>query len=190
MAEIRSFDAFWAEMTPSEHFVQIYEADSPFLDALTGFIGGGLLADEAAVVIATENHRIGLIKRLDEIGVDVEAAQSVDQLILLDADDTVAKFMINGWPDDQRFAQVIAEILERARGPQRRKIRAFGEMVAILWANGHSGATVRLEHLWHDICQQEVFCLFCAYPKIGTTQSSLDSLADVLKAHSKILPAA
>src|SRR2546423_3552841 len=110
MADLGRFDAFWAEMMPSEHFVQIYENDSPFLDALTGFIGGGLLADEAAVVIATPTHRIELVKRLGVVGIDVETAQSVDQLILLDADETVAKFMINGWPDDRRFKQVIAEI--------------------------------------------------------------------------------
>ena len=190
MAEIHRFDAFWAEITPCEHFVQIYESDNPFLDALTGFIGGGLLADEAAVVIATANHRTDLIERLAESGINVETAQSNDQLILLDADETVAKFMVNGWPDDQRFKQAIADILERARGPHRRKIRAFGEMVAILWANGHSGATVRLEHLWHDMCHQEVFCLFCAYPKIGTTESPLQSFVEVLRAHSKVLPAA
>src|SRR5688500_19228341 len=53
-----------------------------------------------------------------------------------------------------------------------RSVRAFGEMVAVLWANGHNGATVRLEHLWHAFCQSEAFSLFCAYPKTGFTQDA------------------
>ncbi len=51
-----------------------------------------------------------------------------------------------------------------------RRVRAFGEMVAVLWDQGQNAATVRLEHLWHKLCPEEKdFSLFCTYPKAGFT---------------------
>jgi hypothetical protein len=96
--------------------------------------------------------------------------------------------MVNGWPDDARFKAVIGEILDRARQGGR-EVRAFGEMVALLWAEGYCAATVRLEHLWQRICEDESFSLFCAYPKTGFTEDPIDSITRVCAAHSKVLAA-
>lgn len=178
--------AFWAEMSPCEHLVQIYETNDVFMDTLAGFIGGGLRLGHAAVAIATPEHRHDLYKRLTAMGLDVAAARSCDQFIALDAEETLGKFIVDGWPDDDLFTGVVREILERA-GRDGRKVRAFGEMVALLWAQRNFSATVRLEHLWHELCQKESFSLFCAYPKSGFTQNPSESIAQVCAAHSKVL---
>ena len=68
--------AFWAEIPPSEHLVQIYEEDSVVLDALEGFIGGGLRAGDGVLVIATAAHLHALEERLTAQGVDVGAARA------------------------------------------------------------------------------------------------------------------
>jgi hypothetical protein len=180
--------AFWAEMSACEHFVQIYEADDVFMDTLTGFIAGALRQGEGAVVIATPGHREQLRWRLEVDGFDVDAAQRDDQLLLLDAEETISTFMTNGWPDEDKFAQIVRNILARA-GRSGRRVRAFGEMVAVMWAKGYCAATVRLEHLWHHLCQQESFVLFCAYPKSGFTENPADSIARVCAEHSKVYPA-
>jgi hypothetical protein len=60
-------------------------------------------------------------------------------------------------------------------------------MVALLWAQGHSGATVHLEHLWHALCAAESFALFCAYPKNGFTQDAAASMQEICEAHSKVI---
>jgi hypothetical protein len=78
------------------------------------------------------------------------------------------------------------ERTSRARQNEGR-VRAFGEMVAVLWANGHNGATVRLEHLWHAFCQSEAFSLFCAYPKSGFTQDASTSIKEICATHSKVI---
>ena len=57
-----------------------------------------------------------------------------------------------------------------------RRVRAFGEMVAVLWARGDQAATVRLEHLWHNLCQRHEFSLFCTYPKAGFTRNVSESI--------------
>jgi hypothetical protein len=87
-------------------------------------------------------------------------------LISLDAEEMIRKFMANGWADDELFFQLVADILARAT-KNGRKVRAFGEMVTVMWAKGFYGAAVRLEHLWHRLCAENSFTLFCAYPKIG-----------------------
>jgi len=179
-------DAFWAEMSACEHFVQIYEADDVFMDTLTGFISGGFSPGHSAVVIGTPAHRDELDRRLMAMGFDIAGARERDQFISLDAKETLSKFMVNGWPDDARFKAVIADILDRATQGGR-KVRAFGEMVAVMWAEGQCAATVRLEHLWHQICQDEPFALFCAYPKAGFTEDPVESIARVCAVHSRVL---
>jgi hypothetical protein len=184
----QALGAFWAEMSACEHFVQIYEADDQFMDTLTSFVSDGVCAAQAVVVIATPIHRRQLVDRLTGMGLDLAQAMADDQLILLDAEETISKFMRNDWPDEDVFASTILEILGRA-SQGGRKVRAFGEMVAIMWARGYCGATVRLEHLWHQLCQKESFPLFCAYPRTGFTQEPAESIAEVCAAHSKVLAA-
>ena len=96
------------------------------------------------------------------------------------------RFLVTGWPDDGLFESVVARLLADARGAGRR-VRAFGEMVALMWAKGMNGGTVRLEHLWHQLCQREGFPLFCAYPRTGFTQETHASLREICDAHSRVL---
>ena len=180
-------DVFWGEIAPSDHVLQIYETDEIFIDALTGFVGGGINSDECCIVIATDAHLRALESKLGSYGVQVPALVSEERYIPLNADETLSSFMINGWPDEELFNDTISEILKRARGKSNRKIRAFGEMVAILWSEGNNGATVHLEHLWNKFCEQESFCLFCAYPKTGFTGDMADSINHICCTHSKMI---
>ena len=180
-------EVFWGEISPCEHLVQFYEADNVFLDTLEGFVSGGLAAGESAIVIATPGHRRILEERLTSNGYDLQRAQIDDQYIALDAEQTLGFFMRDGWPDDERFYKLVLELLRRARGDGR-KVRAFGEMVAIMWARGEQGATVRLEHLWHQLCAAESFSLLCSYPKVGFTQDASESIAKICAAHSRVVP--
>ncbi len=179
-------DVFWGELAPPEHLVQMYENDDVFLDTLEGFVAGGLMAGDGVVVIATPQHVRGLDARLELRGIDAEAATGTDRFIVLDAEETLAKFMHGGWPNDEDFHSLIKDILSRA-GANDRRVRAFGEMVAILWGRGNGAATVRLEYLWHNLCNQENFTLFCAYPKIGFTEFTMDSMQDICNAHSRVI---
>lgn len=179
-------EIFWGEISPCEHLVQIYEHDETFLDALEGFVAGGLRGGDGVIIIATPSHRADLEARLADQGLDLDLARSRDRFISLDAEETLASFMVNGWPDPDLFIKCASELLQRARGNGRR-VRAFGEMVAVMWARGQYGATVQLEHLWHDLCRAEAFSLFCAYPKIGFTEDMASSIDAICAAHSKFV---
>jgi hypothetical protein len=180
------FEVFWGEMSPCEHFVQMYDEDSTLLDALEGFIAGALRTDESAIVIATPAHLASLNHRLRAQDLDLEALMAQDRYITADAEHTLRLFMRNGWPDDKHFMEVVHRLLGRAKVNGRR-IRAFGEMVALLWAQGHTAATVHLEHLWHGLCEENAFSLFCAYPKSGFTKDASESMQEICDAHSKVV---
>src|SRR5690348_7185849 len=107
-------DIFWAEIAPSEHLVQIYDTDSAFLDSLEAFTVAGLCRGEAVLVIATPPHLVALEERLIARNIDVPEAKSVDQYIALDANRTLGKFMVRGWPDEILFEKVVTELLSRA----------------------------------------------------------------------------
>jgi hypothetical protein len=179
-------DIFWGEVAPCDHVIQIYESDEVFIDALAGFIGNGINMGECCVVIATAVHLETLKLRLESHGIRVDALIEDNRYFPLVAEDVLSTFMVDGWPDEALFMQSVSTILSLARKTNRR-VRAFGEMVAILWAQGHSGATVRLEHLWNKFCSKETLCLFCAYPKAGFTNDIHSSFDHICAEHSKMI---
>lgn len=191
MSQVKEWEStgpgiFWGEVTPCEHLVQIYEDDDVFLDTLAGFAGGGLRTGDGVIIIATGTHLEALASRLSKSGIDLGAAERGDQYLPMDAEQLLGRLVFRGWPDDYIFRQTVTDLLSRA-GAGGRRVRAFGEMVAILWARGQNAATVRLEHLWQGICQTEGLSLFCAYPKSGFTQDANTSIQELCALHSRIV---
>lgn len=177
---------FWAEIAACDHLLQVYDNDLVFLSSLEGFTGSGFLAGDTVIIIATNAHINALNERLTHQGFNLDKLLNEKKYITLDAEKTLSKFMINEWPDEILFMDLVSNLLKTAR-QDNRKVRAFGEMVALLWAKGNNGATVRLEHLWNKFCAMEDFCLFCAYPKTGFKQSDTDNLNHICSSHSKII---
>src|SRR5439155_16792383 len=181
--------ADWREIGPSEHFVQFYEADAFLLDALGDYIGAALRAGDAGVVIATPAHREGLEERLRAGGLDIAAARAGGRYVPLDAAETLASIMVDGSPDPARFAAVAGGLIARAAAGGRR-VRVFGEMVALLAVAGDHAAALRLEALWNELQQTHSFALFCAYPLNGLGGEALAGLlVDACAAHSRVIPA-
>jgi signal transduction histidine kinase/CheY-like chemotaxis protein len=179
----------WSEMSESDHFVQFYETDAFLLNSVSGFVSAGLEAGEACIVVATKEHREGLDQLLQAHGLDVAAMIASGKYVPLDAAETLSKFMLEGQPDPGRCAEVIGSIITRARAGQRR-VRIFGEMVALLWAEGNHNAAIRLEELWNDLGRIHPFLLFCAYSITGCGGEELaEPFGKVCTGHSRVIPA-
>jgi hypothetical protein len=72
--------------------------------------------------------------------------------------------MVRDIPDPVLFDATIGAIVERAaRGG--RTVRLFGEMVALLWADGNVTGALALETLWNGMAANRRFFLLCAYPE-------------------------
>jgi hypothetical protein len=178
-------DTFWGGLEAPDHCVQIYQDDAVFIDALEGFVAGGIRQGDSIIVIATSAHHAALATRLARNGYDVAAAVARGQYIPLDAAQTLASFMVDGWPDQALLNQAVHGMLGRARHHHHR-VRAFGEMVALLWADGLRDAAVQLEHFWSRLCREQEFSLFCAYPKAGFADGADSAVQQVCAAHSKL----
>jgi hypothetical protein len=179
-------EIFWGELAPVDHVVQIYENDDDFLDVLSGFIGGGINSGECVIIIATAGHLKALDTRLHNYGISVKTLIDDDRYIPLNAEEILSRFMVNDWPDEALFMQAVNSIIEKGNKKNRR-IRAFGEMVALLWAQGLNGATIHLEYLWNKFCSNHEFCLFCAYPKSSFTQDINESMTNICNCHTKMI---
>lgn len=168
----------------SEHVAQFYGDDEELLDTLTHFIGGGLNAGDSAIVIATPHHLRALRIRLERARVDLLRALREDRYIPLDANVALTSFMIDGWPDDQLFADFAGNLVQRA-SLHNRSVRAFGEIVALLWDNGQAAATVQLEQLWNRACESHTLSLLCAYPSAAFSGCDSQALFDLCTAHQR-----
>ena len=103
-------------------------------------------------------------------GIDLAKAKADGRYIALDATEVLSKFMADGRPDRLRFAETVGDIITRASATSRdqnRRVVAFGEMVALLWAEGQAEAAIELEKLWNELAKTYSFSLHCAYPMQG-----------------------
>lgn len=184
--EKSSLQVFWGELAPCDHVVQIYENDKVFLDSLEGFVGSGLIAGDGVVIIATPEHIMALEERLLKQGFDIIALKASSTYVPLDAQETLNRFMRNKWPDEHLFFDLVNTLLKQMKH-HNGKVRAFGEMVALLWEQGFNGATVQLESLWNQLHKKEEFSLFCAYPRVGFTVDINSSIKSICAEHHKII---
>ncbi len=168
----------------SRHTVDFYTDDTRLSDSVAGFLADGLQRGESAIVIATPGHRRDVRSQLVAQGIDLAAAEREDRYIPIDATATLARFMVAGSPDGRRFAQTMRATIARASGSSGRPVRAFGEMVALLWAHGNKSSTLRLEQLWNGLARQVPLALHCAYPRVAFGRKDERAMRELGAEHS------
>ena len=146
------------------HFVQFYQDDAYLIESVGSYIAASLGVREGAIVIATPEHREALILSLRNRGIEVAGAIARRQFLCLDAQETLDLFMVNGMPDEILFQETVGKNVAECLASWKH-MRAFGEMVAVLWAQGNREGALCLEQLWNRLGASHPFTLFCAYPK-------------------------
>jgi hypothetical protein len=146
------------------HAVRFYEDDVALCQVVADFLREGLVTLEPGLVIATPEHQVEIRAQLQTRGFDVALLTTAGDLLIVDAEATLREFMIDGMPDPSRFRRTMIPLIERAcRGRKDCTIRAYGEMVDLLWRRGQSVAAIRLETLWNDLARTQDFSLLCGY---------------------------
>jgi PAS domain S-box-containing protein len=173
------------------HMVQFYGEDAGLIDGISQYIGEALGQGAIAVVVATEAHRGALLERLKERGLDTAAVIAQGRFVVMDAAETLSKFVLEGWPDPRRFTELLGGVFTRARKAAAvdSPVVVFGEMVALLWARGKYDAAIRLERLWNDLGRTYSFHLRCAYPMSAFNRDDHGrGFLQVCAEHSHVIP--
>jgi len=149
-----------------EHFhsVQFYKDPDALCRIVGAFIGEGLRQGNPALVVATPAHKERIDASLQERGLDVSTLKHDGQLTVLDAADTLSLFMVEGMPNAGAFRWNVGEIMRQiSKEHGGRPLRAYGEMVDVLWRDGQEAAAIRLETLWNQLADSHEFKLLCGY---------------------------
>jgi hypothetical protein len=174
---------------PHDHVVQFYGHDDELADTAVPFLVEAIEAGGVAIAITTEAHRRLFAARLARTGIDVAAAEATGVLLALDADEAMAALLVDGRIAPHRFEKEIGDRVRDAAAGGR-PVRAYGEIVARLWASGHVAAAVELEGLWNALGLEVSFCLYCAYP-LATVEGEgdADAFHEVCRQHSAVVGA-
>jgi len=169
-----------------KHFVRLYDDDRALTDFVVQFVESGLGAGGAAIVVATPDHMSVVISELERAGTDLERAIAARRLTLLDARSTLDALMLDGMPDPKRFRAVVMDVLMPAMDGST-NVRAFGEMVDLLWQEGNPRAALELERLWNELAVEHEFALLCGYRERPSERSSGEPFKDVCRLHSHVV---
>jgi hypothetical protein len=162
---------------PCDHAVHFYAHDEALLNQLEDYVLEGARQGDVTVVIATPQHRQDLRDRL-------ACYELEDAFLGLDAAEMLARFMVDGLPDPVLFERTVGALL-RSRIKDG-KVRAYGEMVALLWAEDNVAGTYALEELWNELQQEVAFPLLCAYPLRDVADDLGPDLATVCRLHTHV----
>jgi hypothetical protein len=173
----------------AEHFVQFYETESFLVESASGFVAAALKQGGSGVVVATAEHRREIEIKLAAQDVDVSAAKSAGRYVVQDARETLSRFIVGGSVDPGRFESAVGTLVKRLAAGNR-PVRAFGEMVALLWADGNREGAIALEQYWNELARRHQFALLCAYPIHGFCDDDrADGFDRVCSCHTRVQPA-
>ena len=170
------------------HVVRVYEDDESFDEILIDYIGGGLEAEEACIVVATPPHREGITEGLRARGLHTGTDPiDAERYMVVDAAETLSRFIVEGWPDEERFAETLGGLIGRAATVGNGRVRIFGEMVNLLFADAKPEAAIHLERLWNRLATTYSFTLLCAYPmRTFFMEEHRSSLGKICNEHTGI----
>jgi CheY-like chemotaxis protein len=145
------------------HAVCFYDDAQSLSRTVAGFIGEGLNAGDAAIVIATPTHGAAIHEQLTAIDVNPRKRVAQSELLILDAQEVMNSFMVGGLPDTECFLDTMRPIMDSVAGSKHRPVRVYGEIVDVLWRNGEEAAAASLEVLWSRLIAPGKCSLICGY---------------------------
>jgi phosphatidylglycerophosphatase A len=168
-----------------QHHLQLFDSSKSLVETVGTFLMRGFSEGEALLLVATPEHRESLTRRLEEPGLNVREAILANRLVILDAAQTLDKFMRRDVPSAVAFDEVVGTLV--ARLGESRRVRIYGEMVDVLAGRGNYKAACQLEALWNALGRRQPFTLFCGYAAghFGDPRTAA-ALRDICAAHTHL----
>jgi hypothetical protein len=188
--EHTDWKALLADPGPDGHIVQLYQDQDFYGEAISHFAAEGLVRGESVILVATPSNWLTISSRLDAKGFALPELFERGQLTLLDANETLPKFMAGAAPDGGIFKPLARETITRARrGGKYPRVRWWGEMVNVLYAKGNGTGSYRLEEYFDQIAHEETISIFCSFlmdkydPRIYD-----EAFGNVCRTHCNVIP--
>ncbi|HEY3815202.1 MAG TPA: MEDS domain-containing protein [Caulobacteraceae bacterium] len=179
-----------ADPGPDGHIVQLYQDPDFYGEAISYFAAEGFARGDSIILVATDENWRNISGRLVSKGFDVPELFDRGQLTLLNATETLPKFMSGGMPDGGIFKPLARETIQRAKcGGKYPTVRWWGEMVNVLYEDGNGSASHRLEEYFDQVAHEETIAIFCSFlmdkydPRIYD-----DAFANVCQTHGNVIP--
>lgn len=180
--------------SPVIHSVHFYDQDEVLIARLSNIITSAVETGNSVLIVATQEHRSRLVKALEQRLSSLRGLETEGRLILVDAEETLSLFMVDGSPDPELFRTSMGELVKTAKLAAwngHRGLTAFGEMVALLAERGNLRGALKLEALWNELLNDKTFHLHCAYPRsLFSTEESRSLFGAVCESHSHVIGAA
>jgi hypothetical protein len=166
------------------HCVYFYEEDSSLSEPIGQFVKEGLDQKQTVIVIATDQRRFDLKKRLLADNIIGLSAPHDDQYVTLDASTTLSLFMRNGWPDERLFFSVVGHLVGST--PKNTAVRIYQEMTAVLLADRDYVVGLHLERLLAHLVENQGHALLCGYPASAFKAADTEHfLREICGSHSE-----
>jgi hypothetical protein len=185
----------WKELLanpgPNGHIVQLYQDADFYGEAISHFAAEGVARGESIIIVATAPNWANISRRLISKGFAPDELFRRGQLILLDAEGVLPKFLVGGMPDGKKFKGLAEATIEQARaGGKFPRVRWWGEMVNLLYIAGNQSGSTRLEELFDEVIREQSIAIFHSFlmdkydPKIYDR-----AFGDVCRTHAHVIPA-
>jgi MEDS: MEthanogen/methylotroph, DcmR Sensory domain len=146
------------------HDVHFYRTENGLVSSVVDFLADGIRVGQPVIVVATPEHRRAFIDGLRKRNLDPDQLLAGRLAIWLDARDTLSSFMENGVPNRELFMATLGSVFERLLDKRHYLVvRAFGEMVDLLWRDGNIDGAILLEKYWNELALQYKYSLLCGY---------------------------
>ncbi len=176
------------DIRTGQHFVQFYEQEEALVSSVASFIGAGLGAGDAAIIIATKAHCAAFDMRLMTHGLSVAGLKARKQLVIVDAAEVLEHFFKGATFDEKAFGRFTEDSLHQAVSSGR-AVHVFGELVALLCQGGNHKMAVRVEKLWNEKMAGLPVDVLCAYPMASVSgAANAHDFACICKEHSHVIP--
>lgn len=182
-----TFDSQSHKINHGDHLCEFYSDSQALADSVCDYVVPGITRGDGVILIATAENLTKFQEILERRSIDVHRAKSVGKLLMLDAHDMLAKFMVNGSPDSEKFHKTIGELIKDFKDKYP-CIRAFGEMVNILWEENNLAGAIRLEELWTELNAKYHFSLLCGYSdKKFRKKMNVEALKAICATHTHMI---
>lgn len=172
-------------VSSGQHIAQFHSDNKTLMDRVCEFFATGAESGDALIVIATPDHRAAIAECLFQRGVDVQALASVGRYSAHDAAEMLSRLLVARRPSPLLFGEVVGSAISRLQ-PESGRVRAFGEMVSLLWSAGDRDAAIRLEEIWNEWIGFHPLSLMCGYEFDGAMDAR--GFSAIAATHTDVRP--